>query len=89
MWTSNSLVYSLKIVVLKFDILEGYKALNRSETLSQLKNKNKNLKLQRKEAGNSKIRRKNTKTAKTRGARWDFWYLRIRQSVLCYKGYSR
>jgi hypothetical protein len=50
MWTSNSLVYSLKIVVLKFDILEGYKVLNRSETLSQLKNKNKNLKLQRKKA---------------------------------------
>jgi hypothetical protein len=25
-----------------------------------------------KEAGNSKIRRKSTKTAKTRGPRWDF-----------------
>jgi len=78
MWTLNSLVYSFKIVVLKFDILEEYKALNRSETLPQFKNKNKNLKLQRKEAinlkeaGNSKIRRKSTKTAKTRGPRWDF-----------------
>jgi hypothetical protein len=60
------------IIIIKSVFLEVLQVLNRSEISSYLGNKNKNLKLQRKEASNSKIARnlkiirKITKTSKTR-----------------------